>query len=105
MKIIKHYESKIEFNLIDHRNIKFNIQENFTLLDIRLNSTEEVRISVIIDHEEYKHKKIEFELYLLVSQDHIPDNFKYIKTIEFSEYIYHVFRKTNYKSFLECTPV
>ncbi len=102
MKIIKHYELKIDFDSINYRTIKFYIPENFTFLDVRLTSLRNLRLSIIVDENDLDCQ--EFELYLLITNNYVSNDIEYIKTVSFFEYIYHVFRKRNTKLHLEPSP-
>lgn len=102
MKIIKHYESKIDFDSINYRTVKFYIPENFTFLDVRLISLRNLRLSIIVDENDLDCQ--EFELYLLITNNEVLNSMKYIKTVSFFDYIYHVFRKRNTKLHLEPSP-
>lgn len=102
MKIIKCYESKLNFDSLDYRTIKFYIPKNFTFLDIRLTSLRNLRLSIIVEENDSDCQ--EYEFYLLITSDHVSNNIEYVKTVSFFEYIYHVFRKRNTKLYLEPTP-
>ena len=102
MKIIKHYESELNFDLLDYRTIKFYIPKNFTFLDIKLTSLRNLRLSIIVEENDSDCQ--EYELYLLITNDYVSNNIEYVKTVSFFEYIYHVFRKRNIRLYLEPTP-
>ena len=101
-KLIKHYESKIDFDSINYRTVKFYIPKNFTFLDVRLTSLRNLRLSIIVDENDLDCQ--EFELYLLIANNEVLNSIEYIKTVSFFDYIYHVFRKRNTKLHLEPSP-